>query len=217
MHDSSRMRVAIVEDDSVFRAHLAALVGGAPGFACAGAHGSAESMLKMLSSERPDVVLLDIQLPGMSGLQCLREIKVSCPRIEVVMLTISDDAQTLFEALECGATGYLQKPPASSAEVLEALLEVRNGGSPMSSQIARLVVKSFQSRSGGRRDLEQLTAREHEVLALLSRGLVNKEIAGELEVKPSTVATHIRCVYEKLHVHTRAAAAAAFTRQAGRP
>ena len=217
MHEPVKIRVTIVEDAPGFRGHLTALIGGAPHFACAGAHGSAEDALRHLSSERPDIVLLDIELPGMSGLQCLQEIKSRCPKVDVVMLTVCDDAQTLFDALESGATGYLQKPPASPAEVLDALLEVRAGGSPMSSQIARLVVKSFQARSRDRRELEQLTAREEQVLALLSRGLVNKEIADELKLKPSTVATHIRAIYEKLQVHTRAAAAAAYTRQAGRP
>ena len=120
--------------------------------------------------DKPDVVLLDIELPGMSGLECLRELKTRSPKLEIVMLTIHDDSRTLFEALEAGASGYLHKPPASSAEILEALAEVRAGGSPMSSQIARLVVKSFHARSRDRRELEQLTKREEEILALVSEG-----------------------------------------------
>ena len=209
-------RVSIVEDDKSFREHLAALIGGAPGFVCAGAHGSAEAALKHLSSDKPDIVLLDVELPGMSGLEYLRELKIRLPKIDVVMLTICDDSQTLFNALEAGATGYLQKPPASAAEILDALAEVRAGGSPMSSQIARLVVRSFHDRGRDRRELEQLTSREEEILRFVSQGYQTKEIADTLKLQSSTVATHLHNIYEKLHVHSRAAAASAYTRQTAR-
>jgi DNA-binding NarL/FixJ family response regulator len=203
-------QVSIVEDDTKFRDYLVSLISGAPGFVCAGSHSTAEHALKHVPFEKPDVLLLDLELPGKSGLECIADLKARLPKLEVLVLTICDDANRTFEALKNGATGYLLKPLTSSTELLDAIAEVRRGGSPMSSAIARLVVKTFQQRAKTHSEVDALSPRELEILELVSRGLRNSEIAKELHISPLTVSTHLHRIYEKLHVHTRSAATAKY-------
>jgi DNA-binding NarL/FixJ family response regulator len=203
-------KVTIVEDDSKFREYLAALLRGAPGFACAGAYGSAEAALKNIPYEKPDVVLLDLELPKMGGVECLRQLKGRLPKLEILVFTIHDDSKFLFEALEAGATGYLLKGTTPAPQILEAITQVHAGGGPMSSQIARLVIKSFHQQGRNRHDMEKVTRREEEILTHLSKGLQNAEIAHELGISPLTVSTHLHNIYEKLHVRCRAKAVARF-------
>ena len=203
-------QVSIVEDDRQFREYLVSLVSGTPGLACAGVHPTAEAALKHVPFEKPDVLLLDLELPGKSGLDCMEYLKSRLPKLEILVLTICDDAAHIFDALKSGATGYLHKPIISPAELLEAIAEIRRGGSPMSSSIARLVVKTFRQHRQMRSEVESLSPRELEVLGLLSQGLRNAEIAQSLHLSEHTVGTHLHRIYEKLHVHTRAAATAKY-------
>ena len=206
-------QVSIVEDNRQFREYLASLLRGAPGFGCAGVHATAESALKHVPFERPDVLILDLELPGRPGLDCIEELRSRLPKLDILVLTICDDAQHIFEALKRGATGYLHKPLTSAGELLEAITEIRRGGSPMSSAIARLVIKTFQQRRRVQDEVDSLSARELEILELVSRGLRNAEIGVTLHISPSTVGTHLHRIYEKLQVHTRAAAAAKYLRR----
>ncbi len=206
---ASDIKVVTVEDDDAFREHLAALIGGATGFCCVGSHRSAEAALKHLPVERPDVLLLDLELPGISGDQFIPDVLVRWPTIAIVVLTIHDDPERIFPALEAGAIGYLVKP-MSPARLLEAIAEANAGGSPMSSQIARLVVRKFQQQGRSRNQLAVLTPRETEILDHVARGLETKEIADVLHLSERTIGTHLRNIYEKLHVHSRAAAVARF-------
>ena len=203
------IKVVIVEDDDPFREHLAALIGGAQGFRCVGSHRSAEAALKHLPMEQPDVLLLDLELPGKQGDQLIAEIAARWPKIAVLILTIHDDSTRIFPALETGAVGYLVKP-VSPTRLLEAVAEAHAGGSPMSSQIARLVVKRFQQQGRARQELDTLTPRETEILDHIARGLDTKEIADQLGISDRTIGSHLRKIYEKLHVHSRAAAIARF-------
>lgn len=160
----------------------------------------------MLPSRRPDVVLMDIGLPGMSGIDCIRQLKETFPRCQIMMLTVFEDHDRIYESLLAGASGYLVKktPPA---KLLEAIRDVHAGGSPMSNQIARRVVEAFRaSGSSGSKDtsrLDALSTREQEILACLSQGLLYKEIAARLGISIETVRTHIRNVYQKLQVRSR--------------
>lgn len=203
------VKVVIVEDDDAFREHLTALISGAGGFSCVGSHRTAEAALKNLAAQRPDVLLLDLELPKTQGLQLVSEVLGRWPELSILVLTIHDDTERIFKALEAGAIGYLVKP-VSPARLLEALAEAHAGGSPMSSQIARLVVRRFQDRGRSRQLLEGLTPREAEILDHVTRGLYTKEIADLLGLSERTVGTHLRNIYEKLHVHSRAAAVARF-------
>jgi len=205
--DPPAIKVVTVEDDDQYRAFLDALMGGAPGFLCAGSHRTAETALAGLSRERPDVLLVDLELPGASGLDLIARVSGLLPRLPIVVLTIHDDTERIYRALENGAIGYLIKP-MSPARLLEGLAEAHAGGSPMSSMIARLVIRRFREQGRARRQLEALTPREAEVLDGLARGLQNKEIGAALGIFDRTVATHARHVYEKLHVHNRSAAVA---------
>ncbi len=203
----NHIQVAIVEDDDAFREHLTALISGAAGFSCIGSHRTAEAALKHLVAERPDVLLLDMELPKTPGLQLISDVVSRWPELLVLVLTIHDDAELIFKALEAGAVGYLVKP-VSPARLLEAIAETHAGGSPMSSQIARLVVRRFHDRGRSRQLLEALTPREAEILDHVTRGLYTKEIADLLSLSERTIGSHLRNIYEKLHVHSRAAAVA---------
>lgn len=207
------IKVATVEDDDEFRGYLAALLSGADGFHCIGAYRSVEPALKHLPVEQPEVLLLDLELPGRQGLEVISEIVTRWPRMAVLVLTVHDDCTRLFEALAAGAIGYLVKPVAP-IRLLEAITEARAGGSPMSSQIARLVVRRFQEQGRSRTKLEALTLRETEILDHIARGLDTKAIAGLLGISGRTIGSHLRNIYDKLHVHSRAAAVARFL-QAG--
>jgi DNA-binding NarL/FixJ family response regulator len=173
------IKVVTIEDDDRFRAHLEALIGGAPGFCCVGSYNTAESGLNGLAIDRPDVLLLDLELPKTQGTELISEVAVRWPKLAVLVLTIHDDPKVIFQALENGAVGHLIKP-VPPARLLEAIAEAHAGGSPMSSSIARLVVRRFQERGRSRRQLESLTPREAEVLDHVTRGLETKEIAAAL-------------------------------------
>ncbi len=204
-----KTRVTIVEDNNELRESLAVLLEGSPGFTCAGSHRTAELALKALPFEKPDMLLLDLELPHMSGEEFIREAKARWPKIEILVLTVHDEPRRIFAALEAGASGYLVKP-AAPAKLLEALTDVASGGSPMSSQIARLVLSTFRERGKHKHDLGQLTPREEEILALLSKGHRYQEIAKELSISLRTVGTHLHNIYEKLHVRSRTEAAAKY-------
>lgn len=199
--------VSIVEDDAALRSSLDTLLNGSPGFRCAGAHASAESALICIPRERPDVVLMDLHLPGRSGIECLCELKILLPGLKILMLTIEQDSRLVFEALQAGACGYLVKDVAY-AEMLAAIEDVQRGGAPMSSQVARHIIQFFHQRGQTARDLETLTARETEILHWLSEGQQDKEIAARLGCQTRTIAAHCHNIYEKLHVHSRAGAVA---------
>jgi len=202
------IRVSIVEDDTRVRGNLAKLIQVSPGFECVSVHPNAEEALADLPGVRPDVVLMDINLPGLNGVECVRQLKPGLPGTQVVMLTVYENTDLIFQALSAGATGYMlkQTPPA---ELLEAVRDVHNGGSPMSSHIARKVVASFQQPpSAAAEELSTLTTREQEVLDYLAKGFLYKEIADVLKISYDTVHTHIRKIYEKLHVRSRTEAVA---------
>jgi DNA-binding NarL/FixJ family response regulator len=198
-------RVALVEDDEAVRANLARLVGAAPGFSCVAACASAEAALRELPDANPDVVLMDIHLPGASGIECVARLRQRLPATQIIMLTVDEDAERVFESLKAGANGYLVKHVAPE-EILGAIGELRRGGAPMSSHIARMVVTAFRGAPSPEAALPGLSARESEVLHLLARGFRSKEIGDELRIGVGTVNTHVRHIYEKLHVRSRAEA-----------
>lgn len=196
------VRVALVEDDARIRQGLAMLIGASPGFRCVADFSNGEEALMRLPALDPHVVLMDINLPGMSGIECIRQLKRGLPSAQLVMLTVFEDHERIFQSLAAGASGYLLKstPPA---RLLEAILEVHQGGAPMSAQIARSVVETFQKPAPTEPAPNNLTPREQEILALLAKGFLYKEIADQLRLSVETVRTHLRNIYEKLHVRTR--------------
>lgn len=199
--------VSIVEDDARVRSSLSKLIDSAPGFRCLSSHSSAEDALKEIPRHAPEVVLMDINLPGANGVECVRQLKPQMPRTQVIMLTVYQNTEHIFNALAAGATGYMlkQTPPA---ELLDAIKEVHGGGSPMSGHIARKIVQSFQMTTAASAEAQSLSPREAEVLALLAKGFLYKEIAEQMKVSYATVHTHIRHIYEKLHVRSRTEAVA---------
>ena len=201
------IRVSIVEDNARVRSGLEKLLAVSPGFQCLSVHPSAESALATLPAERPDVVLMDINLPGMNGVECVRQLKPTLPQTQVVMLTVYENTDLIFKALSAGASGYMlkQTPPK---ELLDAMRDVHKGGSPMTSHIARKVVASFQRTDDSAKELNSLTTREQEVLEHLAKGFLYKEIADAMGISYDTVHTHIRKIYEKLHVRSRTEAVA---------
>ena len=203
--------VSIVEDNDKLRATLARVLNRAEGFRCLSQYANAEDALKDLPQVRPDVVLMDINLPGMNGVQCVRQLKTLLPQIQVMMLTVYEDTENIFNALAAGASGYMLKR-TSSKELLEAIQDVQRGGSPMTMHIARKVVQSFQHTATTAQSTENLSEREQQVLDLLSQGLMYKEIAEKLGISYETVHTYIRRIYEKLQVRTRTEAVAKFLR-----
>ena len=204
--------VSIVEDNEQLRETLARVLNRADGFECVGQHASAEAGLEGIPKERPNAVLMDINLPGMNGVECVRQLKQLLPQTQVVMLTAYEDTENIFASLAVGASGYLLKR-SSSAEILQAIKDVLKGGSPMSTHIARKVVQSFQRSGASQQATENLSQREQEVLDLLSQGLIYKEIAEKLGISYETVHTYVRRIYEKLQVRTRTEAVAKFLRR----
>jgi DNA-binding NarL/FixJ family response regulator len=209
--------VSIVEDDAELREILAKWINHAEGFRCVGQHGSVEQALEKLPAENPSVVLMDINLPGLSGIEGVRRLKPQLLDTQFVMLTVYEDADHIFDALTAGASGYLLKQ-TPRLELLESLKDVHGGGSPMTSNIARKVVQAFQrsessttSSSSENASSENLSPREREVLELLARGYLYKEIMVLLTISRSTVNTHIRRIYDKLHVRSRSQAVAKFS------
>ena len=202
--------VAIVEDDVPAREILAGWIRNTDGFRCVGEFDDAETALAKLPQEKPSVVLFDINLPGMNGIECVRKLKPRLPDTQFVMVTVYEDANHIFNALSAGASGYLLKQTRRN-ELIDALKDVHAGGSPMSSQIARKVVQNFyrnETQTNG--ETVELSPREREVLELLARGYLYKEIAEMLQIGVQTVNTYIRRIYEKLHVRSRAQAVAKY-------
>jgi len=197
--------IAVVEDDKTVREGLQMLLNGSPGFSCVAAYSNGEDALAGLPAAKPDVVLMDINLPGISGIECILALKEQHVPILFIMLTIFEDSDAIFHSLSAGATGYLlkQTPPA---KLLEAIQDVYKGGSPMSGEIARKVVQSFQHPLPNYATANGLTKREDEILSYLVKGYFYKEIAGLLFISVETVRTHIRNIYEKLQVRTRSEA-----------
>ena len=196
------IRVALVEDDDEVRQSLAMLINGSDGFQCVSTHRSAEEALVGIPAARPQVVLMDINLPGKTGIECVRQLKAQHSEMLFLMLTMYEDANLIFQSLTAGASGYLLKrtPPA---KLLEAIEEAHRGGAPMSSKIARIVVQHFQNQKAPASDLTSLSPREREVLDLLSKGHRYKEIAEALSISFDTVRAHLRNIYDKLHVRSR--------------
>lgn len=206
------IKVSLVEDSDQLRGTMARVVGRADGFECVSHYGNAEDAIEGLPKDRPNVVLMDINLPGMNGVECVRKLKQSLPETQVIMLTAYEDTENIFASLAVGASGYLLKR-SSSAEILQAIKDVLKGGSPMSTHIARKVVQSFQRSGASQQATENLSQREQEVLDLLSQGLIYKEIAEKLGISYETVHTYVRRIYEKLQVRTRTEAVAKFLRR----
>jgi len=215
------IKVALVEDDDVVRESLSVLINGAAGFICVCASPNAEAALQEVPLAKPDVVLMDINLPRMSGIECVARLKAACPSAQIVMLTMYEDDAAIFDSLTAGATGYLLKR-TPHVQILEAIEEVYAGGSPMTGSVARRIVQSVQEARGQRASTQpeeieapsllNVSPREHEVLTLLAKGYRYKEIAEALGIEVETVRTHLRRIYEKLHVSTRTEAVVKFLR-----
>lgn len=204
--------VSIVEDNEQLRNTLARVIGRVEGFQFLSAYGNAEDALAGLPQDQPNVVLMDINLPGLNGVECVRRLKPLAPETQIIMLTVYEDTENIFNALAAGATGYLLKR-TPRAELIEAIRDVRQGGSPMTAHIARKVVQSFQRTGASPQPTENLSDREQQVLDCLSQGLIYKEIAEKLGISYETVHTYIRRIYEKLQVRTRTEAVAKFLRR----
>lgn len=198
-------RVAVVEDDSRFRESFAETVAASGSWTLVGSHVRAESALQEVPANPPDAVIVDIQLPGMSGIELVRKLKVACPNTQFLMVTVFEDADKVFEALAAGASGYVLKRDVH-ARLIHSLDDLLNGGAPMSSAIARKVVRHFQQPAPEPGDDFRLTQREKETLDLLVKGYFYKEIADELGIRIDTVAFHLGNIYKKLHVRTRSEA-----------
>lgn len=209
--------VSIIEDDPSVRKILAGWISDAHGLCCAGVHANAAHSLAQMPAEKPDVALVDINLPDKSGIECVWHLKPLLPKTQFLMLTVYEDAEHIFKALEAGATGYLLKRTPRE-ELLASLRQVHEGGSPMTSYIARKVVLFFQRfHQPNREDVQSLSPRESEVLQLLVRGYSYKEIAAALGISIPTVNTHIHRTYDKLHVQSRGQAVARYSRMTEPP
>lgn len=202
-------KVAIVEDNATLRSYLQRLIDSTADLKCVAACPSAEDALVRIPEEKPDVVLMDIHLPGESGIACTARLRQKVPRVQVIMLTVYKDIKMIFQALKAGACGYVLKR-SDEKDILAAIAEVRAGGAPMTSEIARMVVRSFLEEPDQNAPTAQLSAREQEILALLAEGLSNKEIGSRLHISFGTVRTHLMHIYEKLHVRCRTEAAAKY-------
>ena len=206
-----QIKVAIVDDDGDVRASLAALIGRAPDLKLAGDYPNAETALKEIPLHPPDVVLMDINLPGMKGVECVRQLKAVLPSVQFLMLTVYEDSDSLFNSLKAGASGYLLKRTAA-ARLLEAIRDVHAGGSPMTPQLARRVVQFFSKSAEGDSPTPNLTPGEMEFLDQLAKGYAYKEIADRMKISIDTVRSYVRTVYEKLHVHSRTEAVVKYLR-----
>lgn len=205
-------RIAIVEDNKVIRESLTAYVRMDPEFECVATFGTAEEALEALPEVNPEVVLMDIQLPEMSGIECTSRLRKLLPELRIIMVTVYGDPEQIFRALRAGACGYLLKR-CTPEELITAVREVQQGGAPMSREIARKVISHFQGVPEEPHDdpeVATLSPREREILELLTEGFADKEIADRLGVKHGTVRWHLQHVYEKLHVRSRTEAALKF-------
>jgi DNA-binding NarL/FixJ family response regulator len=203
------IRVAIVEDDAGVRETLKKIVQKAPMLSFDGAYGSAEEAFEPLTSNRPDVALVDINLPGKSGITLVAELKAKRPKLAVMMITVYEDGDQIFDSLQAGASGYLLKR-SKPEEIVQAITQLHAGGAPMSAEVARKVVDFFQRRTKTESELKQLSPREMEILRELARGYRYKEIADRLNIGIETVRTHVHHIYEKLHVESRVEAVMKF-------
>jgi DNA-binding NarL/FixJ family response regulator len=194
------IRVAIVEDTKDIREGLAMLIDASEGFSCVHVCPTAEDAIKKFPNDPPDVVLMDINLPGMQGPECVRVLKPLCPETQFLMCTVYEEDEHIFESLKAGANGYILKKTAPD-KLLEAIRDIRNGGSPMTGGIARKVIASLQPNAHSKP--EELSVREYEILESLAKGYRYKEIADKLFISIDTVRSHIRNIYEKLQVHSR--------------
>ncbi|MBM3855439.1 MAG: response regulator transcription factor [Verrucomicrobia bacterium] len=207
-----RAGVAIVEDDRAVRENLATLIRTDERLRPLGAFASAEEALREIPGLAPDLVVMDINLPRMNGIECVARLKLQLPRLLVLMLTVYEDDDSIFRALKAGANGYLVKRDAAE-KLLEALQEVQHGGAPMSAHIARQVVQFFHRSEAPATEAERLSPREVEILDLLVQGLVLKEVAEQLGIGLETVRTHVNHIYQKLHVRSRTEAVVKYLRQ----
>ena len=209
-----RIKVSIVEDDRGTRVNLMAVLASAPSLRCLHAYANSEEALRGIPAEAPDVVLMDINLPGLSGIQCVAQLKSKLPKVQVLMLTAYEDSKLIFDSLRAGASGYLLKnmPPS---EIVQAVEQVHAGGSPMSMAIARKVVNHFQQIKQPSSEVDRLSKREQEILGLLAKGYLYKEIADQLGITPGTVRVHLHTIYEKLHVQSRTQAVVKFLGSSG--
>ena len=203
------VRVILVEDKPGVRDSWVKLINSLPGFSCVQTCASGEDALRVIPAMSPDVVLMDIFLPRMSGIECTARLKLQLPKIQILILTAVEDDELVFMALEAGADGYLLKR-TKPEDLKAAMLDVLGGGAPMTSEIARRVVESFRRTSKQTKETVHLTTREEEVLILLSKGYANKEIADQLSISPETVGSHLKHIYEKMHVRSRAEAVARY-------
>ena len=199
--------VSIVEDDPKVRESLARLIDSSPGYRCVSQHESGENALQEIPSVNPNVTLMDINLKGINGVECVRRLKPVLPNTQIIMLTVYQNTEHIFNALAAGATGYMLKQ-TKPTELLNAIRDVHEGGSPMNSHIARKIVQSFQRPAPQPQEAPNLSPREAQVLDLLAKGYLYKEIAENMGLTYATVHTHIRHIYEKLHVRSRTEAVA---------
>jgi len=204
-----RIKVALVEDKASLRDSWSKLINSFPDFSCDCIYSSGEEALRVIPTAQPQVVLMDIFLPRMSGIECTARLKELLPKIQIVMLTGVDDNELVFMALQAGADGFLLKR-TKPTDLRVALLEVVRGGAPMSSEVARRVIESFRRPPKSREQGVHLTTREEEVLILLTKGYSNKEIADKLSLSVETIGSHLKRIYEKLHVRSRAEAVARY-------
>src|SRR5579863_6029002 len=202
-------KIAIVEDNKVIRESLMEFAQSDPEFRCVCACATAEEALKIIPKHEPEIVLMDIQLPNMSGIECCAQLKQMLPTAQIIMVTVYEDTERIFKALRAGACGYLLKR-CTPEELIAAIREVRQGGAPMSREIARKVISSFQEPVASAAEVEGLSPREREILELLAAGFPNKEIASRVGLTDGTVRWHLRHVYNKLHVRSRTEAALKF-------
>lgn len=196
------IRVSIVEDDESIRSNLEELLNSEPDFACVSTHPHGRSACAQIPKIKPDVVLMDINLGAMDGIECVARLKAILPDLQIIMVTVYEDTDKIYPALEAGATGYIIKR-SNTDELFDAIRQVRRGESPMSGPIARKVVQFFQGRGRTHELLDQLSPKENQVLDKLAQGFLYKEIAAEMGVTLETVRTHIRNIYQKLQVNTR--------------
>jgi DNA-binding NarL/FixJ family response regulator len=206
--------VGIVEDNDTVRQTLSELIDETPSFKCVCTCATAKEAMIEIPRAKPQVVLMDIHLPGESGITCTAKLKARLPELQVIILTVYKDTELIFRALKAGASGYLLKR-AQTDEVLRAITEVRSGGAPMTGEIARLVVQSFRAAPTSAIESQGVSPREQEILALLAEGITNKEIAVRLGISPETVRTHLGHIYEKLHVQGRTEAVTKYLKASG--
>jgi DNA-binding NarL/FixJ family response regulator len=212
--ENAPIKVSIVDDDEGIRTSLASLIRRSASLKFVGDYANAEIAIKEIPQHPPDVVLMDINMPGMKGVECVRQLKAQLPQVQFLMLTVYEDSDSLFNSLKAGASGYLLKRTASK-NLLEAIRDVHAGGSPMSPQLARRVVMFFNAPPGVESNLARLTAGERDFLEQLAKGYAYKEIADRMNISIDTVRSYVRTVYEKLHVHSRTEAVVKFLRSEG--